>query len=59
MKPLRLSHNALANIKQTTDASKIVLAYTKYAMPSNVRLELIKRAEELSIELPVKDIKYV
>ena len=59
MKPLRLSPNALATIKQTTDARKILRAYTKYAMPSHVRIELIKRAEALSVELPVKDVTYV
>jgi hypothetical protein len=59
MKPRRLSPNAVATIKQTTDARKILRAYKSYAMPSYVRIELIKRAEELSIELPVKDVTYV
>ena len=59
MKPNRLPPNAIAKIQRLHDPKRILNIYTKCALTSDERRALTKRAEALSVELPVGDVTYI
>ena len=59
MTPKRLSLQAITKIAKAEDPQKLLYAYTKCVLTYKERQAIIKRADEIGVDLPKTDLIYV